>query len=286
MEDKLYPIAENPKYNTQIRALKDSDPARASGVFNPLFEQLIENTHAVKLKGDENEKRIEEVAEESKQTREASHVKLSDGTTVEDALQGKADLDNNGKVSESQLPKMNYDAKGSANAALIDAKAYTDTSAARTLTTAKAYADTLTPTFIYKCTGKADSTTIATIVNNFFDKGTAMSMKLIITGTMGVAITYTYYAIYIDALNTRGARVFLDFSDCYIPEIITENRDFLNLNSDKVNLDIFGLVVATMRCGVLCARALSVTFTNCSIKGGRHTRHQGQREFSGCYNGF
>ena len=48
MADSNYPIAENPVYNPEIRALQDSDPARASTVFNPLFSQLIDNTHAVK----------------------------------------------------------------------------------------------------------------------------------------------------------------------------------------------------------------------------------------------
>lgn len=52
MADQNYPIPENPAYNPIIRALQNTDPAQASGVFNPLFEQLIANTHAVKLETD------------------------------------------------------------------------------------------------------------------------------------------------------------------------------------------------------------------------------------------
>lgn len=43
-----YTIPTNPVYNATIRKLEDSDPASASNIFNPLIQQLIENTHAVK----------------------------------------------------------------------------------------------------------------------------------------------------------------------------------------------------------------------------------------------
>lgn len=119
MADQTYPVPENPVYNPEIRALQDTDPAQATGVFNPLFEQLIENTHATKLAGDANAVRIEEVAENAG---DASEIKLADGTNVEDAIGAleeatdaletampkKADLDANGKVQSSQLPAMNY----------------------------------------------------------------------------------------------------------------------------------------------------------------------------------
>jgi len=49
MAGRNYTVPENPVYDPNIRALLDSDPASASGVFNPLFEQLIANIHAVKL---------------------------------------------------------------------------------------------------------------------------------------------------------------------------------------------------------------------------------------------
>jgi len=52
------------------------------------------------------------------------------------------------------------------------------------------------PTFVYQCTGTADSTAVADTVNDFFNNGTAMAMKLIISGTMGVAFTDTYYAVF------------------------------------------------------------------------------------------
>lgn len=49
MAENNYPIPENPVFNMDIRALQDSDPASASGTFNPLIERLIENLCALKL---------------------------------------------------------------------------------------------------------------------------------------------------------------------------------------------------------------------------------------------
>lgn len=43
-----YDIPTNPTYNTAIRKLEDTDPASATSIFNPLIQQLINNTHAVK----------------------------------------------------------------------------------------------------------------------------------------------------------------------------------------------------------------------------------------------
>lgn len=44
-----YVIPDNPVYDPEIPALLDEDPASASQVFNPLFQRLINNTHAVQL---------------------------------------------------------------------------------------------------------------------------------------------------------------------------------------------------------------------------------------------
>jgi hypothetical protein len=52
MPDTNYPIPANPTYNPNIRALQDADPASATNTFNPLIQQLIDNTHAVKLTTD------------------------------------------------------------------------------------------------------------------------------------------------------------------------------------------------------------------------------------------
>lgn len=48
-----YTIPADPTYSTEIRKLEDTDPASASTIFNPLIQQLIENTHAVKKSVDE-----------------------------------------------------------------------------------------------------------------------------------------------------------------------------------------------------------------------------------------
>lgn len=52
MAERNYPVPEKPVYDPEIRALQDSDPASASTVFNPLFERLITNIHALKLLAD------------------------------------------------------------------------------------------------------------------------------------------------------------------------------------------------------------------------------------------
>lgn len=95
MADTNYPIPEQPVYNPNIRALQDSDPARASTIFNPLFERLIENTHAVKKVADAAQAAAEEAVE-------------SAGTAIPATQKGTpgglAELDETGKVPSSQLP--------------------------------------------------------------------------------------------------------------------------------------------------------------------------------------
>lgn len=50
--DDIYEISENPVYNPQIRKLKNSDPANADTIFNPLFSQIINNVHSLKVSSD------------------------------------------------------------------------------------------------------------------------------------------------------------------------------------------------------------------------------------------
>lgn len=121
--------------------------------------------------------------------------------------------------------------------------------------------------FVYTCTGSADSTAIANIVNNFFNNGTAMSMKLIITGTMGVEFTDTYYAMLINATNTRGAVCHLDFSDCGIPTITTSARDFIFILSDTARVYITGLKVTTSRYAVDLNGGSNCIFNDCILTG-------------------
>lgn len=117
MADEKYPIPENPQYNPDIRKLLDSDPARASTVFNPVLQQMIENTAAVKKQADETKEKVAQSAEQG-----AGGITLGDGTTVEQAVNdlraGKADLDlQTGKVRADLLPSMDYvpaDQKGAA----------------------------------------------------------------------------------------------------------------------------------------------------------------------------
>lgn len=52
-KEPIYQILEHPVYDTEIRRLQNSDPASAEGIFNPLFSQIINNIHAVKLENEE-----------------------------------------------------------------------------------------------------------------------------------------------------------------------------------------------------------------------------------------
>jgi len=45
---------ENLKYNDKIPILLDSDPARASTVFNPLIQELVDNIHYTKTQAERN----------------------------------------------------------------------------------------------------------------------------------------------------------------------------------------------------------------------------------------
>ena len=79
MAEEIYTIPEDPKYDPNIRKLQDSDPASASGVFNPLIQMIVGNIAAVKALAD-----------------------------------SKAALGEAGKIPAGQLPAMDYDPKGSA----------------------------------------------------------------------------------------------------------------------------------------------------------------------------
>ncbi len=48
MSEPVYELPENPSYSEAIRKLRDSDPASASGTFNPLIAAILENIHFVK----------------------------------------------------------------------------------------------------------------------------------------------------------------------------------------------------------------------------------------------
>lgn len=97
MADPIYEIPENPVYDQEIRALQDGDPARASTVFNPVLGKMIVNTHAVKLAGDANAKRIEEVSKQSGEAANPDNITLPGGKTLTDAIgeleEGKAGVE-------------------------------------------------------------------------------------------------------------------------------------------------------------------------------------------------
>lgn len=56
MADPHYILEENPVYDEAIRALQDSDPARASTTFNPVLLGMLNNTHHVKKALDAHDK--------------------------------------------------------------------------------------------------------------------------------------------------------------------------------------------------------------------------------------
>lgn len=57
MAEEFYTVPESPEYNAAaIRKIQDTDPVRASTIVNPVVQQMITNTHAVKLQADQNTK--------------------------------------------------------------------------------------------------------------------------------------------------------------------------------------------------------------------------------------
>ncbi|MEG1564767.1 MAG: hypothetical protein RR365_13735, partial [Bacteroides sp.] len=112
MADPIYPLEANPQYDENIRALQDTDPARATTGLNPVFTKALNNTHRVRKDLDALKKSVEGPGG-------AANITLANGTTVEKAITdldaGKAGLDPvTHKVKPEQLPPMDYDPTGTA----------------------------------------------------------------------------------------------------------------------------------------------------------------------------
>ena len=124
-----------------------------------------------------------------------------------------------------------------------------------------------TPTFVYKCTGTNDDAAIETLINNFFSSGTAMSMKLMVSGTMGLrSAPPSGTHLTISAANTRGAVCHLDFSDCTVPETLNQ---FLYIPSaSDARIAVTGLRVK-LQTGAGAITLITATskcsFTDCVI---------------------
>lgn len=94
-----FPIPEDPVYDIIIRKLKtgpDADPAHAGDVFNPLFQTIINNTHAVKLSTDALKQTVEGPGG-------AANIRLSNGKTIEDALADITPLFSEGDPTEETV---------------------------------------------------------------------------------------------------------------------------------------------------------------------------------------
>lgn len=140
--------------------------------------------------------------------------------------------------------------------------------------------------FDYICTGTADTTAIADIINDFFNNQTAMagSLKIRSPEQMGVAFADGNNAMLINATNTRGAVFTLDFSDCDIPAITAETKDFLCVSSDTAKLNVTGLIATTTRYGINLLNSSNINFDNCAITGeyGVHIYNSSNNNFNNC----
>lgn len=88
--DTSYPVPQTPEYDCVVRKLKNVDYASADTIFNPLFEQLIENIHAVKLSDDTKAKEdLSNVSEE-----DFSQKVLQTGVVGENGSVAAKDLTN------------------------------------------------------------------------------------------------------------------------------------------------------------------------------------------------
>lgn len=103
MADEYYSVPQNPVYDEEtIRKIQDNDPVRASTIVNPVLEQMIENTSAVKRQADKSTERLKEIEEQG-----PGAIFMPDGTPLDKVLDSKADLDpNTGRVKLSQMPDM------------------------------------------------------------------------------------------------------------------------------------------------------------------------------------
>lgn len=144
-------------------------------------------------------------------------------------------------------------AQAKADAALAAANAYTDSKDASV-------------SFVYTCTGNtSDSTNISSLINNFFNNGTAMSMKLIISGTMGT-LDSTNGALSISGINSRGAVCELDFYDCNITPITTTSGRFLvSTSSSNAKLLIKGAKVTCVNYCLFLNNSQNWIFEDCDF---------------------
>lgn len=98
MAEEFYTVPESPEYNaTAIRKIQDTDPVRASTIVNPVVQQMINNTHAVKKQADQNgqsaaaaaeaaETADEKATEALEAARNAAQVAAQAGTDASNAL--------------------------------------------------------------------------------------------------------------------------------------------------------------------------------------------------------
>lgn len=98
MAEEFYTVPESPEYNAAaIRKIQDTDPVRASTIVNPVVQQMITNTHAVKLQADQNTKAAsaaagaaedadEKATEALEAARNAAQVAAQAGTDASNAL--------------------------------------------------------------------------------------------------------------------------------------------------------------------------------------------------------
>ena len=98
MAEEFYTVPENPEYNAAaIRKIQDTDPVRASTIVNPVVQQMINNTHAVKKQADQNgqsaaaaaeaaENADEKATEALEAARSAAQVAAQAGTDASNAL--------------------------------------------------------------------------------------------------------------------------------------------------------------------------------------------------------
>ena len=98
MAEEFYTVPESPEYNAEaIRKIQDTDPVRASTIVNPVVQQMITNTHAVKLQADQNTKAAsaaagaaedadEKATEALEAARNAAQVAAQAGTDASNAL--------------------------------------------------------------------------------------------------------------------------------------------------------------------------------------------------------
>ncbi len=111
-----YEIYENYTYDENVRKLENTDPASADGTFNPLFSQLVNNTHSLKLEQDSINSTIQnskvEIVDNLESTSADSALSANQGRILDEKIDSaKVEVINNLESTNTDTALSAYQGK-------------------------------------------------------------------------------------------------------------------------------------------------------------------------------